>query len=83
MNRTMSRYVVHYRGTSDPSATEERSLLSSLKNAKIIDRMPGALLVDALDVELEELAKKFKKWRFVPEVSVKVNPPRKRIVNSF
>ena len=83
MNRIMSRYIVHYTGPADPSVQEESTLLSSLKDAKIIDQMPGTLLVDAAESDLAVLARKFKKWRFAPEVTVTVNPPRKRILNSI
>lgn len=77
----MSRYVLHYLGQSDPSSEEEGTLLSSLQNTTIIDRMPGAVLVDAAESELAALTKKLKKWSFTPEVGVSVNPPRKRILH--
>ncbi len=79
----MSRYVLLYQGITDPSSQEESTLVASLKNAKIIDRMPGSLLVDAAESELTALMQKFKKWSFTPDVGVVVKPPRKRIANPF
>lgn len=77
----MSRYILHYLGQSDPSSEEEGKLLSSLRNTKIIDRMPGAVLVDAAESELASITKKLTKWSFTPDVAVSVNPPRKRILH--
>jgi hypothetical protein len=79
----MSRFVLHYLGPADPSQEEEGQLLSSLKHATVIDRMPGTLLVDGAASDLAAITRKFTKWRCSPEVSVAVNPPRKRILHTL
>ena len=79
----MSRYVLSYQGVSDPTAQEEGALVSALTDAKVVDRMPGTLLVDGNEKELMRLVQHFKQWNLSPAVKVSVNPPRKRIVNAI
>lgn len=75
----MSRFVLLYQGVADPSVQEERSLVSSLKTSKVIDRMPGTILVDGPETEVASAVKRLKKWTFSPERSLAINPPRRRI----
>lgn len=79
----MSRFVLLYNGPSDPPAEEEGKLISSLKNTKVIDRMPGTVLVDAAESDIRATLKKFSKWSWSPEVKVTVSPPRKRILHTI
>lgn len=77
----MSRFVIHYIGNSDPSKAEESRLVSSLKNAAIIDRMPGSLLVEAPEPPLAGDDATFAQWRVTPEASAAVPSPHKRILH--
>ena len=74
----MSRFVILYQGVTDPSAQEERSLVSSLKRAKVIDRMPGTILVDGSEAEVSSVVKKLKKWTFSREGGAGVTRRRAR-----
>lgn len=73
----MSRFVILYQGVTDPPAGEERSLVSSLKRAKVIDRMPGNILVDGSEAEVVSVVKKLKLWTFSPVGSAGIKPPHK------
>ena len=75
----MSRFVICYQGPSDPPAQEERSLVSSFKRAKVIDKMPGTLLVDGPESEIATVVKRLRQWSFSPERKVSIKPPHKRI----
>ena len=77
----MSRFVIHYIGNSDPSSEEQSLLESSLKNATILDRMPGSLLIEAPEHPLAEKAADLAQWRVTPAASITVSPPRKRILH--
>jgi hypothetical protein len=79
----MSRYVLSYQGISDPPTQEEGALVSALENVKLVDRSPGALLVDGNESDLTRVVRQFKRWSLSPVVKVGVNPPRKRIVRTF
>ncbi len=78
----MSRFVICYQGANDPSQQEERSLLSSLaslKQAKVIDQMPGTLLVDGPESEIAKVVKRLRQWSLSPARKVAVQPPHKRL----
>lgn len=79
----MSRYVICYQGDCDPSAKEERSLMSSLKNrVRIIDRMPGTILVDGTRDALEAALGPLEGWTFSPERAIQTRPPHKQRLKS-
>lgn len=75
----MNRFVVVYAGLHDPSAQEERTLLSALKPAKVVDRMPGTLLVEGQASLVEAAVRRCKNWTFAQEGAAHVAPPHKRI----
>lgn len=75
----MSRFVICYSGPNDPPKREERSLVSSFKRAKVIDKMPGTLLVDGPESEIAKAVNRLDHWTFSPERPVSLKPPHKRI----
>ncbi|MEI2415531.1 hypothetical protein V8Z80_05035 [Orrella sp. JC864] len=75
----MSRFVICYQGASDPSVQEERSLVSSFKRAKVIDKMPGTLLVDGPESEIARAVARLGRWTFRPERKLAASPPHKRL----
>lgn len=76
----MSRYVICYQGDCDPPRQEERRLVSSLnKHAKVIEQIPGSILVDGAESEIAAALDRLKLWTFSPERSVRIRPPHKRI----
>lgn len=75
----MSRFVLLYQGVSDPSIQEEKSLVSALKKSKVVDRMPGTILVEGPEAEVASVVQQRENWTFMPERSVGVNPPHKNI----
>lgn len=75
----MSRFVLLYQGIGDPSQQEERVLVSAFKAAKVVDWLPGSILVDGDEAEVASVVKKNKNWAFSPERSASVAPPHQRI----
>lgn len=75
----MSRFVVVYQGTRDPSRQEERSLVSALRTAKVVDRMPGTILVEGDEAEVASAVRQCKNWTFSQERSLSVAPPHQRV----
>lgn len=75
----MSRFVLLYQGTSDPSRQEERSVVSALKTAKVVDRTPGSILVEGPESEVASVVQQCQNWTFSPVRSVGVSPPHKRV----
>lgn len=75
----MSRYALIYAGEGDPSAQVEADLIAALSPYKVLDRMPGILLVDGPRVQLEAMARKFSGWRLSPIANATINPPGPRI----
>lgn len=75
----MSRFVLLYQGTSDPSRQEERSVVSALKTAKVVDRTPGSILVEGPEAEVASVVRQRQNWTFSPVRSVGVAPPHKRV----
>lgn len=75
----MSRYVLTYQGAGDPAAQEELALVAALGPAKVVDRLPGTLLVKGRESDLSSIAAEFKDWSLRPVVYVDTNPPRRRI----
>lgn len=54
-------------------------LMSALKAAKVVDRLPGTILVDADEAEVASVLRKNKNWTFSPERTASVAPPHRRI----
>lgn len=75
----MNRFVVIYEGLHDPSVQEERTLLSALKPAKVVDRMPGTLLVEGPAALVEAAVRGCKNWKLAREGTASVAPPHKRV----
>lgn len=75
----MSRYVICYQGANDPSQQEVNSLLSCFDRVKVIDTLPGTLLVDGPKAEIASAVKGMSQWTFSPERVVSVRPPRRRL----
>lgn len=75
----MSRYVVVYRGPRDPSRQEESTLVSALKPVKILDRMPGTLLVEGDESVVASAVRQCENWTFSLEHSLSVKPPHRKL----
>lgn len=75
----MSRFVLLYQGSSDPSRKEERSVVSALKTAKVVDRTPGSILVEGSEAEVASVVQQCQNWTFSPVRSIGVEPPHKRV----
>jgi hypothetical protein len=73
----MSRYVITYDGTSDPTAEEEGKLVSALGSVRLVDRFPGSLLVEGSEFDLVRAVAQVKGWSFGPVAQAEVNPPRR------
>lgn len=71
--------MILYQGVTDPPVGEQRSLVSLLKRTKVIDRMPGNILVDGSEAEVASVVKKLKKWTFSPVGSVGIKPPHRAL----
>lgn len=75
----MSRFVLVYQGASEPSRQEERSLLSALKSAKVVDRMPGTILIEGNEAEVASAVRQSKSWTLARERSMSAAPPHQRV----
>lgn len=75
----MSRFVVLYQGISDPSTQEERTLVSALKRVKVVDRMPGTVLVEGDEADVASAVRQVPNWTFSRERGVSVSPPHHRV----
>lgn len=75
----MSRFVVIYQGSSDPSTQEERSLVSALKSVKVVDRLPGTVLVEGNEADVASAVRQCKNWTFARERSLSALPPHRRV----
>lgn len=75
----MSRYVVVYQGPHDPSRQEERLLMSALKPVRILDRMPGTLVVEGDEAVVASAVRQCRNWTFTREHGVSVHPPHRKL----
>lgn len=75
----MGRFVVIYKGNSDPSSKEERSLLSALKAVKVVDRIPGTMLVEGEEADVASAVRQHSKWTFSRERGLSAPPPHRRV----
>lgn len=75
----MSRFVVLYQGISDPSTQEERSLVSALKRVKVVDRMPGTVVVEGEEADVECAVRELPNWTFSRERVLSSAPPHARL----
>lgn len=75
----MSRFVVLYQGISDPSTQEERSLESALKRVKVVERMPGTVLVEGDEADVASAVQQVPNWTFSLQRGVSVSPPHQRL----
>jgi hypothetical protein len=66
----MGRFILLYGGVEDPSVKEQKRLLSALKNAVVLDSMPGSILVEGMEGELALAMAHEKDWSFSPERSI-------------
>lgn len=75
----MSRFVVLYQGSSDPSTQEERSLVSAFKRVKVVDRMPGTMLVEGEEADVASAVRQVANWSFSLERTLSAAPPHRRL----
>lgn len=75
----MSRFVVLYQGATDPSMQEERSLVSALKRVTVVDRMPGTMLVEGDEADVECALRQMPNWTFSRERVLSAAPPHHRL----
>lgn len=50
-----------------------------VKAAKVVDRLPGTILVDGDEAKVASVVRQNKNWTFSPERSASVAPPHRRI----
>ncbi|MFT3815704.1 MAG: hypothetical protein QM740_20450 [Acidovorax sp.] len=53
--------------------------MSALKATKILDRIPGTVLVEGEESAVASAVRQCKNWTFSPERSLSVKPPHKRV----
>lgn len=53
--------------------------MSALKTAKVVDRMPGSILVEGPEAEVASVVQQCQNWTFSPVRSVGVVPPHKHV----
>ncbi len=75
----MSRFVVLYQGTRDPSSQEERSLVSALKRVRVLERMPGTVLVEGDEADVASAVGQVPNWTFSRERSASASPPHRPV----
>lgn len=75
----MSRFVVVFKGNSDPSRAEMRSLMSALgRSVQVVDRMPGTILVDGTETAVASVVGPRPNWGFSPEGGATIGPRHAR-----
>lgn len=75
----MSRFVVLYQGTRDPSSQDERSLVSALKRVRVLDQMPGTVLVEGDEADVASAVGQLPNWTFSRERGVPASPPHRQV----
>lgn len=53
--------------------------MSALKTAKVVDHMPGSILVEGPEAEVAAVVQQCQNWTFSPVRSVGVAPPHKHV----
>jgi len=66
-------------GISDPSTQEERTLVSALKRVKVVDCMPGTMVVEGDEADVASAVRQAPNWTFSRERGASVAPPHHRI----
>jgi hypothetical protein len=75
----MGSFVIVYKGQGSPSDSEEREVLSALarKSARVVDQMPGTIMVEGSESEVASALRGRSSWRLSPAGSVDVAPHRR------
>jgi hypothetical protein len=77
---SMSRFVVVYNGLSDPPPAEERSLVTALKrSAKVVDAMPGTILVDGVEAAVASVVGRRPNWKYSAQARAVAKPPHRTV----
>lgn len=71
----MSRFILLYQGIDDPPEHVESALLSALRTATVLDRMPGNILVEGPEAEIRSAARECEGWSVCPVQAASISPP--------
>lgn len=71
------RFVIVYGGTTDPPSAEQARVVSLIKRGKVVDALPGTILVDGERGDVEVAIRDMPNWSFALEQAATVAPPHK------
>lgn len=75
----MEQYVFTYDRLEDPPAHEVDALVKSLKGSKILDRMPGSILVQSSATKAKAVRTRFPNWKLQPMGTASATPPNRKL----
>jgi hypothetical protein len=79
----VDQFVLTYEKIDDPPEQEVDALVTSLKGSKILDRMPGSILVQGSRSVLSTVGERFPDWKLTKMAYGSANPPNRKIRKSL
>ena len=79
----MDRFVLTYEKIDDPPKHEVDALVTSLKGSKILDRLPGSLLVQGSSKVISAVRERFPDWKVSQMAYASAKPPGRKLRKSI
>ena len=79
----MDLFVLTYEKIDDPPKQEVDALVTSLKGSKILDRMPGSILVEGSRRVISSVGERFPDWRLTKMAYASAKPPNRKLRKSL
>ena len=79
----MDQFVLTYDKLEDPPEHEVDALVTSLKGSKILDRMPGSILVQGSHDVISSVRDRFPDWKLSKMAYASAKPPGRKLRKSI
>jgi hypothetical protein len=79
----VDQFVLTYEKVDDPPEHEVDALVTSLKGSKILDRLPGSILVQGSHKVLSSVGEQFPDWKLTRMAYASATPPNRKLRKSL
>ena len=75
----MDEFVLTYEKIDNPPKQEVDALVTTLKGSKILDRMPGSILVQSSREVISSVRERFPDWKVSQMGHASAKPPNRKL----
>jgi hypothetical protein len=79
----VDQFVLTYEKIDDPPKHEVDALVTSLRGSKILDRLPGSILVQGSREIISTVGQQFPDWKLTQMAYASAKPPNRKLRKSL